>query len=73
MKKNSVKVFLQFVNYEGKVIEEILVASFRTMGWAEPYIEYLKKNISSAEESDDIQYKVEDENGRIVAFITQEV
>lgn len=39
MKKNMVKVYLQWFNYEGKDQEKELVATFRSIKWAERFVE----------------------------------
>lgn len=41
MKKNEmkVKVYMDFVNYAGEVYESCLIAEFRSMTWANMFIE----------------------------------
>lgn len=44
MKKNEmkVKVYMDFVNYAGEVYESCLIAEFRSMTWANMFIEATK-------------------------------
>lgn len=58
--EGKVTVYMEFVNYRGDVYDTIMVAEFRSIGWAKEYIKYLLGVKMNPDESNDVfRYKVE--------------
>jgi hypothetical protein len=56
-KEMNVKIYMEFINHWDEVTDSVLVAQFRTMGWARNFIEEIKK----IEETDKtIRFRIEE-------------
>lgn len=71
-KIDQVKVFMEFINYLGKVNESVEIATFRNIGWGKSFIKDLLNHVDEDDELiNGLRYKIQFGDGR-VAYITKD-